>query len=561
MGLSVLAAVSLTPALCAYLLKPAPLAPADAGWRGAFNRRFARLQQAYGRSLGGLVGRPLRFALIYLLLVAGMFYAYARLPTAFIPDEDQGTVMVQFSLPSGATYARTAKVVEAVERYFLEQESANVETVYTLSGFSFDGAGQNAGMAFISLKDWAQREGRENSAQAIAERATAALGEVRDADIFGMVLPPIEGLGQTNGFEFWLQDASGQGALWLAATREQLLRQAEQDPRLAAVRANSQEQTPQLRITIDQVKAAALGLDLGDVNATLGTAWGGTYVNDFVHRGRVKKVFVQADSAFRAAPEDLREWFVRGNSGAMTPFNAFADTRWEQGPSQLRRYNGLTSVQIFGSNAAGVSSGEAMMAIEQLAAQLPGTLHEWSGLSYQDKLSSGQAPLLYLLAVLCVFLCLAALYESWAVPCAVLLVIPLGVLGAMLAVSLRGLANDIYFQVGLLTTIGLSAKNAILIIEFAEAAVRAGAAPLVAVVEGARLRLRPILMTSLAFGAGVLPLASASGPGSASQMAIGTSVLGGVLSATTLAIFFVPLFYLLVCRVRQTLRPEPGVRK
>ncbi|QDQ27209.1 efflux RND transporter permease subunit [Chitinimonas arctica] len=544
MALSVVVAVCLTPVLCATFLKPEHGQPR--GLFGWFNRRFEQAQTGYGKQLRSLLTRPVRFSLVYLAIVGLMVFLHHRLPTAFVPDEDQGTVMVQFNLPSGATYPRTAKIVQAVERHFLEGEKADIDAIYTLSGFSFGGSGQNAGMAFISLKDWSERQGAEHSAAAIAERANGALSELRDADVFSMVLPPIDGLGQTNGFEFWLQDISGQGQAKLVEAREQLVNLAQQDKRLMAVRANGSDNTPQLRVDIDQAKASVLGLDLTDVNGTLATAWGGAYVNDFVHHGRVKKVFVQADAPYRSRPEDISLWAVRSGNGAMAPFSAFADTRWDNGPAQLRRYNGLPAMQVFGSAAGGVSSGEAMEAIEKMAARLPGTNYEWSGLSYQDKLSSGQAPLLYAASILFVFLCLAALYESWTVPCAVLLVFPLGVVGAMLAVTVRGMPSDIYFQVGLLTTIGLSAKNAILIIEFAEAAVKQGATALEGVIEGARLRLRPIVMTSLAFGAGVIPLVIADGPGSASQNAIGTGVLGGVLSATVLAIFFVPLFYVLV---------------
>ncbi|MBL8509830.1 MAG: efflux RND transporter permease subunit, partial [Chitinimonas sp.] len=553
MALSVLVAVCITPALCATFLKPGH-AVRQGGLLGRFNRGFDAAQRRYGGWLGALLARPVRYGLVYLAIVGLMGVLHYRLPTAFIPDDDQGTVMVQFTLPSGATYPRTAKVVEAVERHFLETEQANVDAIYTLAGFSFGGPGQNAGMAFISLKDWSERQGEANSALAIAERANQALSQLRDADVFSMVLPPIEGLGQTNGFDFWLQDISGQGQASLALAREQLVAKAQRDPRLMAVRANGNDSMPQLRVEVDQVKAAVLGLDLADVNSTLGTAWGGSYVNDFIHQGRVKKVIVQADAPYRSRPEDIGLWAVRGGGGQMTPFSAFAQTRWEEGPAQLRRYNGMMATQVFGSAAPGVSSGDAMAAIEQLAARLPGTSYEWSGLSYQDKLSSGQAPMLYAASILFVFLCLAALYESWSVPVAVLMVIPLGVVGAMLAVSIRGLPSDIYFQVGLLTTVGLSAKNAILIIEFAEAAVRNGATALDGVLQGASLRLRPILMTSLAFGAGVVPLVLATGPGSASQHAVGTGVLGGVVTATLLAIFFVPLAYLLTHGLAARLR-------
>lgn len=535
MSLSALVALTLTPALCASLLRPRAQC---SEWQWP----------RYRNSLHWLLQRPRRLVLLYGLLVAGTGLLYQRLPSAFLPEEDQGLVMVQFSLPSGATYPRTAKVAEAVERYFLEQERAVVESVYTIAGNSFSGAGQNAGMAFVQLKDWSLRQGEANRAAAIAARATEALSGLRDAQVFSMVLPPISGLGQSSDLELWLQDSRGQGIAALEAAGAQLMQQAAQYPELAMVRVNNTESTPQLRIAIDQPKASALGLSVPDVNDTLSIAWGGRYVNDFIHQGRVKRVYVQAQAPYRAQPDDLQHWFVRGQSGAMTPFSAFAHAQWEHAPAQLRRYNGLAALQVFAISAPGVSSGSAMQALEQLAQQLPGVSYEWSGLSYQDKLSSGQAPLLYALSLLFIFLCLAALYESWSIPLAVLLVIPLGVIGALAAVLGRGLLNDIYFQVGLLTTMGLSAKNAILLVEFAESAVRAGVSPLTAVLEGARLRLRPIIMTSLAFAAGVVPLVLAHGPGSASQQAIGTGVLGGVTSATLLAVLFVPLFYWLIRR-------------
>ncbi|KMN48988.1 multidrug transporter [Chromobacterium violaceum] len=545
MALSVLTALTLTPALCATLLRPEK--PSDSGPLAAFERRFLRLQSAYAeRWLPAWLRRPLRGGLVYLALAAGLAALYSQLPTAFIPDEDQGTVMVQFTLPTGATHERADKVARAVEQHFLVTEKANVESVYMLSGFSFGGSGQNAGMAFVALKDWSLRQDARNSAQAIADRATAALASQRDAEVFGMVLPPIGGLGQTNGFEFWLQDASGMGREGLAKARDQLLKAAQGDDRLSAVRSGAADDKPQLRLDVDQSKAAALGLDLANVADTLGAAWGGRYINDFVDRGRVKKVMMQADAPYRSKPEDLGLWFVRGADGAMTPFSAFARARWEYGPAQLSRYNGLPALPLSGSAAAGISSGEAMRAVEAIAGKLPGTQYEWSGLSYQDRLSSGQTPLLYAVSILFVFLCLAALYESWLVPCAVMTAIPLGVLGAVLAVMARGLANDIYFQVGLLATIGLSAKNAILIIEFAEAAIRRGDDALNAALAAARQRLRPILMTSLAFGVGVAPLVWAGGPGAGSQNAIGAAVLGGVLSATVLTLFFVPLAHVLI---------------
>ncbi|WP_418120514.1 efflux RND transporter permease subunit [Variovorax sp. 350MFTsu5.1] len=548
MALSVVVAIVLIPALCARFLRASD-APRTRGFLGAFNRRFDAAQGRYVGLLGRILRKPLRFAAVYAAIVAGMGLLYLGLPGGFLPEEDQGSVMVQLTLPAGSTIGRTDAVNRMVERHFLETEKDTTDTIFTLSGWSYGGSGQNMGMAFVSLKDWSERGHADQRAQAIVERAGTALGrQQRDAEVYGMVPPPIEGLGQSNGFEFWLQDTSGMGAQKLVQARESLLRDAGKDTRLQSVRANSVAGTPQLQIDIDQLKASALRLSLDDVNTTLGIAWGGSYVNDFIDRGRVKRVYVQADAPYRSDPDDIRQWFVRGATGAMTPFSAFATTRWSQGAPQLERYNGLPAVQIQGAAAHGTSSGTAMAAVESIAKKQRGTGHAWSGLSYQERLSGGQAPLLFALSILVVFLCLAALYESWSVPFSVMLVIPLGVLGAVIAAALRGLSNDIYFQVGLLATIGLSAKNAILIIEFAEAVLRRGIPLLDAVAEGARLRLRPILMTSLAFLAGVVPLALASGAGSASQIAIGTGVFGGVLAATALGIFFVPLFYLLVKR-------------
>ena len=560
MALSVVVAIVLIPALCARFLRASD-APRTRGFLGAFNRRFDAAQGRYVGLLGRILRKPLRFAAVYAAIVAGMGLLYLGLPGGFLPEEDQGSVMVQLTLPAGSTIGRTDAVNRMVERHFLETEKDTTDTIFTLSGWSYGGSGQNMGMAFVSLKDWSERGHADQRAQAIVERAGTALGrQQRDAEVYGMVPPPIEGLGQSNGFEFWLQDTSGMGAQKLVQARESLLRDAGKDTRLQSVRANSVAGTPQLQIDIDQLKASALRLSLDDVNTTLGIAWGGSYVNDFIDRGRVKRVYVQADAPYRSDPDDIRQWFVRGATGAMTPFSAFATTRWSQGAPQLERYNGLPAVQIQGAAAHGTSSGTAMSAIETIAKKQHGTGHAWSGLSYQERLSGGQAPLLFALSILVVFLCLAALYESWSVPFSVMLVIPLGVLGAVIAAALRGLSNDIYFQVGLLATIGLSAKNAILIIEFAEAALRRGIPLLDAVAEGARLRLRPILMTSLAFLAGVVPLALATGAGSASQVAIGTGVFGGVLAATALGIFFVPLFYLLVKRAAGTLfRRSSGV--
>jgi multidrug efflux pump len=473
-----------------------------------------------------------------------------KLPGSFLPTEDQGEIMVQYTLPAGATAVRTAEVSRQVREWFLTKEKANTDVIFTVEGFSFSGSGQNAGMAFVSLKNWSERKGDENTAQAIALRATQELSTLRDATIFAMTPPAVDGLGQSNGFTFELMASGGTDRDALLKMRNQLIAEANQDSSLHAVRANDLPQMPQLQVDIDNNKAVSLGLSLSDVTSTLSSAWGGTYVNDFIDRGRVKKVYIQGDSDTRAVPSDLNKWYVRGSDSAMTPFSAFATTRWEYGPESLVRYNGSAAYEIQGENASGASSGTAMSKMEQLANNLPsGTTWAWSGLSLQEKLASGQAMSLYALSILVVFLCLAALYESWSVPISVILVIPLGVLGAALAASMRGLNNDVYFQVALLTTIGLSSKNAILIVEFAEAKVAEGYSLTRAALRAAQTRLRPIIMTSLAFIAGVTPLALATGAGANSRVAIGTGIIGGTLAATLLAIFFVPLFFVLVKRL------------
>ena len=547
MALSVVVAVVLTPVLCAGLLRSA------AHSAGSLQER---LQRRYSGVLGGLLGRPLRWLLVYGGLLAVAAYGYRSLPTAFLPEDDQGTVMVKFALPPGAPYERTAALAAQVERHFLAQEKANVDNVYTIAGFGNNGGGQNAGMAFVNLKAWEARADGDNTAQAIAARATRALATLPDARVFAMVPPPIDGLGQAGGLEFWLQDAAGNGPAALAAAAARLSQQAGELPGMLYVDADGGTDAPQLRIDIDQVRAQTLGLALDDVNTTLGAAWGGTYVNDFVDRGRIRRVLVQGDAPYRAAPEDLQHWFVRGTGGAMTPLTAFAGTRWDAGPGQLRRFNGMAAVQMSAAAAPGASSGPLMDGIEAVTAREPGMALAWSGLSYQDRLSAGQAPPLYCASILFVFLCLAALYGSWSIPFSVLLAIPLGVLGAVAGAWLGGMGRDIFFQVGVLTTVGLSAKNAILIVEFAESARRAGSTALTAVTHAAAQRLRPIVMTSLAFGAGIVPLLLASGPGATAQRAIGASVLGGVLSATVLGVFLIPLCYLLVAR----LAPRAPVR-
>lgn len=548
MILSVVVALTLTPALCGSVLSHTP--PHKKGFFGAFNRFYSKTEHGYQNKVLRALRRSGGMLVIYALLCGAMGLAMLKLPGSFLPTEDQGEIMVQYTLPAGATAVRTAEVSRQVREWFLTKEKANTDVIFTVEGFSFSGSGQNAGMAFVSLKNWSERKGTENTAQAIALRATQELSTIRDATIFAMTPPSVDGLGQSNGFTFELMAAGNTDRETLLKMRNQLIGEANQDSDLHAVRANDLPQMPQLQVDIDNNKAVSLGLSLSDVTDMLSSAWGGTYVNDFIDRGRVKKVYIQGDSDYRAVPSDLNKWYVRGSDSTMTPFSAFATTRWEYGPESLVRYNGSAAYEIQGENASGASSGTAMSKMEQLANSLPsGTTWAWSGLSLQEKLASGQAMSLYALSILVVFLCLAALYESWSVPISVIMVIPLGVLGAAVAATLRGLNNDVYFQVALLTTIGLSSKNAILIVEFAEAKVAEGYSLTRAAIRAAQTRLRPIIMTSLAFIAGVTPLAVATGAGANSRVAIGTGIIGGTLAATLLAIFFVPLFFVLVKRL------------
>jgi len=551
MILSILVALILTPALCATLLRPVEKGHrAKRGFFGWFNRTFAGAVERHQRLLDKIIGRPLAALIVYGVLAAIVALLFVRLPTAFLPVEDQGALATLFTLPTGATQSRTLAVARQVEHYYLGDEAHNVDALFTVAGFNYGGNGQNLGQAFVHLKDWKDRGGAANRAQAIAQRATRAFSQVRDAQVFVLVPPAVRELGNSSGFDLELEDRGGIGHDRLTAARNQLLSMAKADPVLAGVRPNGQDDTPQLHVDIDHAKAGALGLAQSDIDDTLSAAWGGAFINNFVDRGRVKRVYMQADAPFRSSPQDFGQWFVRGATGAMAPFSSFASISWVMGPARLERYNGLPSVDIQGQSAPGKSSGAAMNEMEKLVARLPaGIGYEWTGPSYQERLSGAQAPSLYAISILVVFLCLAALYESWSIPLAVILVIPLGVIGALLAATSRGFYNDVYFQVGLITTIGLSAKNAILIVQFADGAERRGAAPRDAAMEGARLRLRPILMTSLAFLSGVIPLAVASGAGAASQNDIGTGVVGGMLSATLLAIFFVPLFFVGVRRV------------
>ncbi|WP_421285646.1 efflux RND transporter permease subunit [Aeromonas veronii] len=551
MVLSVLVALILTPALCATLLKPMKHGEfgAKRGFFGWFNRAFDAGTNRYQSGVRKVIKQGVRYSLIYGAMLAVLAVLFMRMPTSFLPEEDQGVIMSMVQLPVGATKQRTEVVLANMRDYFLKNEKDNVDSVLTVSGFSFAGSGQNAGMAFIKLKDWSERKSPDRSANAIIGRAMGYLFSIKEAQVFAFNLPPIPELGTATGFDFFLQGRGGIGHDKLMAARNQLLGMAAQDPTLVRVRPNGMEDTPQLDIKIDYEKALAQGLSIADINNTLATAWGSSYVNDFVDRGRIKKVYMQADAPFRMNPEDLKLWYVRNSAGQMVPFSAFASTEWSFGSPRLERYNGVPAMEIVGEAAPGKSTGDAMAAIEQMVKQLPeGVGIEWTGLSFQERQAGSQAPALYAISLLVVFLCLAALYESWSIPFSVMLVVPLGVLGAILAATLRGLENDVYFQVGLLTTIGLSAKNAILIVEFAKELYDKGMGLGEAVVEAARLRLRPILMTSLAFILGVLPLVISSGAGASSRNAIGTGVMGGMISATVLAIFFVPLFFVLVMR-------------
>jgi multidrug efflux pump len=568
MILSVVVALILTPALCATILKPVAKGHVAAeGGRFSwffswFNRFFDRGRARYQGVVGRLAGRTGRVLAVYGLLLAAMGFLFWRMPTAFLPDEDQGLLMGVVQLPAGATQDRTIKVLEQMERHFLEEQKEAVDSLLTVSGFSFGGRGQNMGFTFVKLKDWDERKRPDLRAKAVAAKAMKAFSRIRDGVVFAFPPPAVSELGNAIGFDLQLQDRGGLGHEKLMEARNQLLGMAAKDPRLMAVRPNGQDDTPEYRLEIDNERLGALGLSLGEVNDAISTSWGSAYVGDFLDKGRVKKVFLQSDAPFRMNPDDLEKWFVRNREGAMVPFSSFATTRWAYGSPRLERYNGLPSVEILGQPAPGLSTGDAMKAVEEIAAKLPpGIGYDWTGISYEERMTGAQAPALYAISLLVVFLSLAALYESWAVPFSVMLVVPLGVIGALLAATGRGLSNDVYFQVGLLTTVGLSAKNAILIVEFAEARLEQGAGLLEATLEATRLRLRPILMTSLAFILGVLPLVTTRGAGAGAQNAIGTGVMGGMISATFLAILFVPVFFLAVRRAfpvkRKEHAPEP----
>jgi multidrug efflux pump len=565
MLLSVFVALSLTPALCATLLKAGPHEH-KGGFFGWFNRAFERTRQQYLRAVRHIATQALRWLLLYAAVIVAVGLLFVRLPTSFLPSEDQGYMFVQVQTPAGATQARTGTVLDQISKYLLKEESAMVTATFIVNGSNSAGRGQSQGQLFVRLKDWSERSDQALSVEALSERIARRFGDSNHAIIFPTRPPPIRGLGNAAGFDFELQDRGGLGHAGLARARDQLLAMARRDPALAQVRFNGVTDSPGFKVEVDRQKAGALGVDPLDIDQAFSIAWGSRYVNNFLDTdNRIKKVYVQADAPFRMNPEDLNRLYVRNASGTMVPFVALTSSSWRYGPSQLQRYNGVEAMQIQGQGAPGYSSGEAMAAMEKLARQLPaGVGFEWTGTSYQQLQSSSQAPLLYALSIVVVFLSLAALYESWTIPLSVVMVVPIGVLGALCATMLRGLSNDVYFQVGLLTTMGLSAKNAILMVEFARERQAQGASALQAALEAAHMRIRPILMTSMAFVLGVLPLALASGAGAASQHAIGTGVIGGMLAATFVATLVIPMFYVVVSklfgRMKRRVRPEAPER-
>ena len=552
MALSVLVAIVLTPALCATMLKPLKKGEhyGEKGFFGWFNRNFDLASKKYRQGVRGMLSRSGRSMAVFAVLVGLMGILFLNRPSSFLPQEDQGVLFAQVLAPVGATQQRTMESVVALEEYFLNNEPDAVESLFTVQGFSFSGSGQNNAMAFVKLKDWEERQADELGADAVGMRAMGALSQIRDAMVFAFAPPAMPELGTSSGFVFFLKDNANLGHEALVAASNEFLGAAAQNPLLVNVRHNGQADAPQFQLDIDTAKAAALGLSIGDINSTLQAAWGGQYIDDFIDRGRVKRVYMQADAPYRMVPEDFRLWSVRNSEGEMVPLSTFTSWHWDYGSPRLERYNGVPAMEINGEAAPGVSSGEAMAEVERLVAQLPqGIGLEWTGLSYQERQAGAQTPLLYTLSIMIVFLCLAALYESWSIPTSVLMVAPLGILGITLAATFRGLERDVYFQVAMLTTIGLTSKNAILIIAFAKDNLDAGMELIEATMQAVRTRLRPILMTSLAFGMGVLPLALATGAGSGAQRAIGTGVLGGMIVGAFLGIFFIPLFFVLIRRI------------
>lgn len=549
MGLSVLVALIFTPALCATILKPLPEGHTQGkrGFFGWFNRNFQRGVNRYEKSVAAIIKRKAPYLLLYAVIVGIMALLFTKLPSSFLPDEDQGVMFVQVIGPAGATMDRTQKTVDAMREYLLEEEGDVVRSVFTVTGFNFAGRGQNLGVAFVGLRPWEERTEAGTSVFDLVARSSEAFAQFRDAQVMAFAPPAVMSLGRATGFNFYMQDNSGIGHEGLMKARNQLLGMASKSEVLVGVRPNGMNDEPQYKLIIDDEKARVLGVSLSDINNTQSIAWGSSYVNDFIDRGRVKKVYLQGDAEARMNPEDMDKWFVRNDQGEMVPFSAFSTGEWVYGSPKLSRYNGIPALEIQGEAAPGYSTGDAMEEIERLVQDLPAGIGiEWTGLSYEERLSGNQAPALYALSLLVVFLCLAALYESWSIPLAVMLVVPLGVIGALLATMGRGLSNDVFFQVGLLTTIGLTAKNAILIVEFAKDLHDEGMDLVEAAIEASRMRLRPIVMTSLAFTLGVVPLAITTGAGSGSSHAIGTGVIGGMVAATLLAIFWVPLFFVIV---------------
>jgi multidrug efflux pump len=557
MTLSVLVALVFTPALCATLLQPRGKSRQRKGFFGWFNRTFERGNKKYEQAVSNIVRRTGRYLIIFALLVGLMAVLFLRVPKSFLPDEDQGILYAQITSPPGATAERTQKSLDEMRDYFLSEEKDAVAGVFTVTGFNFASRGQASGLVFVKMKPWSVRPGAKNRVQAIAARASQHFAGIADGQAFAFAPPAVLELGNASGFDLELVDRANQGHEKLIQARDQFLGLARKNAQLMQVRANGLDDEPQYHFNVDWEKASVLGLTIDDVNTTLSAAWGSQYVDDFVDRGRVKRVFIQGDAPSRMQPQDLTAWYVRNSQKQMVPFAAFADAKWGFGSPKLERYNGVPSIEILGQPIPGVSTGAALDALESYVKQLPpGYDLEWTGLSYEERLSGSQAPALYAISLMVVFLCLAALYESWSIPVAVMLVVPLGVLGAILATLVRGLSNDVFFQVGLLTTVGLSAKNAILIVEFAKENHDKGMELLEATVHAAQQRLRPILMTSLAFILGVLPLAISSGAGSGGQNAIGTGVIGGMLSATFLAIFFVPVFFVATLKLFHGRQPR-----
>ena len=557
---SVVVALILTPALCASMLKP--IEKGHQATEGGlfifrpffkwFNKLFNNSREKYQSVVGRMLNSSIRYMLVYLAIVGIIGFLFIRLPTAYLPDEDQGIMFVLIMLPAGSTQEQTLKVIDKVRDHLLVEQKDAVEAVFAVAGFSFAGRGQNSAIAFAKLRDWKERNRPDLRVNAVAGKAMGAFSRIRGAMVYAFPPPAVVELGNANGFDFKLQDRGGVGHEKLMAARNQLLGMASQNPNFMqrSVRPNGMDDTPEFKVDVDWERVGALGLSVNDIHNVFSSSWGGVYANDFIDKGRIKKVYLQADAAFRMQPADLDKWYVRNSVGTMVPFSSFAKGRWTYGSPRLERYNGFPSVQIQGMPAPGKSSGNAMAAMEQLADRLPpGIGYEWTGLSYQERMSGSQAPMLYAISILVVFLCLAALYESWSIPFSVMLVLPLGIVGALLATTMRGLSNDVYFQIGLLTIIGLTAKNAILIVEFAKERMEHGTDLIAATLEASRLRLRPILMTSLAFVLGVLPLATSTGAGSGAQNSIGTGVMGGMITATVLAIFYIPLFFVIVLKI------------